>query len=55
MSYTVRSGDYLSKIAAEHGIANWRTIYDHPDNAGFQPHYADLAWPIVTDFLQRRV
>jgi carboxymethylenebutenolidase len=29
--------------------------FRHPDNAGFQPHYADAAWPIVTDFLQRRV
>jgi dienelactone hydrolase len=29
--------------------------FRHPDGAGFQPHYADLAWPLVTDFLQRRV
>jgi dienelactone hydrolase len=29
--------------------------FRHPDNAGFQPHYADLAWPLVTDFLQRRI
>ena len=29
--------------------------FRHPDNAGFQPHYADLAWPLVTDFLQRTV
>src|SRR5213593_1139275 len=29
--------------------------FRHPDNAGFQPHYADLAWPLVTDFLQRHV
>jgi carboxymethylenebutenolidase len=29
--------------------------FRHPDNAGYQPHYADLAWPLVTDFLQRRV
>jgi len=29
--------------------------FRHPDNEGFQPHYADLAWPLVTDFLQRRV
>jgi len=26
-----------------------------PDSAGFQPHYADLAWQLVTDFLQRTV
>ena len=29
--------------------------FRHPDNAGFQPHYADLAWPLVTDFLLRRL
>ncbi len=29
--------------------------FKHPDNAGYQPHYADLAWPLVTDFLQRTV
>jgi hypothetical protein len=27
----------------------------HPDDAGFPPHYADVAWALVTDFLQRRV
>ncbi|TCK20063.1 transglycosylase family protein [Pseudonocardia endophytica] len=27
-SYTVRSGDTLSEIAASHGIGNWRTIQD---------------------------
>jgi dienelactone hydrolase len=29
--------------------------FRHPDNPGFQPHYADLAWPLVTDFLLRRL
>lgn len=29
--------------------------FRHPDNDGFQPHYADLAWPLVTGFLQRVV
>ena len=29
--------------------------FRHPDNDGFQPHYADLTWPLVTDFLLRRV
>ena len=28
--------------------------FRHPDNAGFQPHYADLTWPLVTSFLQRQ-
>jgi len=29
--------------------------FRHPDNDGFQPHYADLAWPLVTSFLERVV
>jgi len=32
-----------------------RRLIRHPGNDGFQPHYADLACPLVTDFLQRRV
>jgi hypothetical protein len=36
MMYVVRSGDYLSKIAGEHGIADWRALYNHPDNAEFR-------------------
>jgi len=34
--YTVRQGDYLSKIAHEHGFADWRIIYDHPENEAFR-------------------
>jgi dienelactone hydrolase len=29
--------------------------FRHPDSEGFQPHYADLVWPLVTDFLGRAV
>lgn len=36
MMYIVRSGDYLSKIAAEHGFADWRTIYNDANNAEFR-------------------
>lgn len=36
MMYTVRSGDYLSKIAAEHGFADWRVIYNDSHNAEFR-------------------
>jgi hypothetical protein len=32
-----------------------RLLIRYPGNDGFHPHYADLAWPLVTDFLQRRV
>ncbi len=33
--YTVKQGDCLSKIGAEHGIY-WKTIYNHPENAEFK-------------------
>ena len=29
--------------------------FRHPDNDGYQPHYADLAWLLTTSFLQRVV
>lgn len=34
--YTVRPGDYLSKIAHAHGFSDWRVIYDHPENEAFR-------------------
>ncbi len=34
--YKVQPGDYLSKIATQHGVADWRVIYDHPNNASFR-------------------
>lgn len=36
MIYIVRTGDYLSKIAVEHGFTDWHVIYNHPDNAEFR-------------------
>ncbi len=36
MMYKVQPGDYLSKIATQHGVADWRVIYDHPNNASFR-------------------
>ena len=38
-----------------HAFSDANHGFRHPDNAGFQPHYADLAWGLVTDFLERRV
>lgn len=32
-THTVKQGEYLSSIAKDYGFANWRTIYDHPQNA----------------------
>ena len=43
--------DTAEPIARRRG---WLLIR-HPSNDSFQPHYADLAWPLVTDFPQRRV
>jgi carboxymethylenebutenolidase len=46
---------------ANNQLVEWHSFSDanhgfrHPDNDGFQPHYADLVWPLVTDFLQRTV
>jgi hypothetical protein len=34
--YNVCQGDYLSKIAHEHGFSDWRTIYNHPQNESFR-------------------
>lgn len=36
MEYIVQQGDYLAKIAKQHGIADWRTIWNHPDNAALK-------------------
>jgi hypothetical protein len=34
--YTVVRGDTLSGIARRHGLASWRELYNHPDNADFR-------------------
>jgi hypothetical protein len=34
--YTVTQGDCLSSIAAQNGFADYRVIYDHPNNADFK-------------------
>src|SRR5262250_3139096 len=34
--YIVQQGDYLSKIAKEHGFSDYRTIWNHPNNAGIK-------------------
>ena len=32
-THTVEQGEYLASIAKDHGFSEWRTIYDHPQNA----------------------
>jgi len=43
------------KLVEWHFFADAQHGFRHPDNPGFQPHYADLAWPLTTSFLQRTV
>jgi dienelactone hydrolase len=54
-------GPLWESFTANGHLVEWHFFSDanhgfrHPDNAGFQPHYADLTWPLVTSFLQRTV
>lgn len=54
-------GPLWQSFMANGHLVEWHAFSDanhgfrHPDNEGFQPHYADLVWPLVTDFLQRTV
>ena len=38
-----------------HAFSDANHGFRHPDNDGYQPHYADLVWPLVTSFLERTV
>src|SRR5215510_921988 len=35
-TYVVKQGDYVSKIAQEFGFADYRRIWDHPDNSAIK-------------------
>ena len=35
-NYVVTQGECLSSIARRFGITDWRTIYNHPENAEFR-------------------
>ena len=54
-------GPLWQSFIANGQLVEWHFFSDanhgfrHPDNEGYQPHYADLAWPLVTGFLQRTV
>lgn len=34
--HTVQEGDCLSSLAEQHALADWRSIYNHPDNSALQ-------------------
>ena len=44
--------DYIATPAIQGPL--WHG-FRHPDHDGFQPHYADLVWPLVANFLLRAV
>jgi hypothetical protein len=39
--YIVQAGDYLVKIAKDHGYESWKEIYYHPDNAPYRKKRPD--------------
>ena len=41
ITYTVQRGDTLTRIAADHDVADWRTLYNHPQNAEFRRRRPD--------------
>jgi len=43
------------KLVEWHFFSDANHGFRHPDNAGFQPYYAELTWPLTTSFLQRTV
>jgi hypothetical protein len=40
-TYTVQKGDWLDKIARNHGFGSWRDLYHHPENAAFRAKRPD--------------
>jgi len=43
------------RLVEWHSFSDANHGFRHPDSEGFQPHYADLVWPLVIDFLHRAV
>lgn len=43
------------RLVEWHFFSDAKHGFRHPDGEGFQPYYAELAWPLVTAFLQRTV
>ena len=56
MLYRVQQGDTLAKIADAFGLASWKRIYDHPENADFRRRRPNpnLVFPGDTVFVPDR-
>jgi putative peptidoglycan binding protein len=39
--YTIKQGDYLAKVAKEHGFADWKPIWDHASNKALRDKRKD--------------
>jgi hypothetical protein len=39
--YTIKQGDYLAKIAKEHGFADWKPVWDHANNKALRDKRKD--------------
>ena len=39
--YTIKQGDYLAKIAKEHGFTDWKPIWDHASNKALRDKRKD--------------
>ncbi len=54
-------GPLWQSFVANGQLVEWHFFSDanhgfrHPDNAAFQPYYAEMTWPLTTSFLQRTV
>ena len=41
LTYSIKQGDYLAKIAKDHGFSDWKMIWNHPDNTGLKDKRKD--------------
>ena len=41
LTYSIKQGDYLAKIAKDHGFSDWKIIWNHADNKGLKDKRKD--------------
>ena len=41
LTYTIKQGDYLAKIAKEQGFSDWKILWDHPNNKALKDKRKD--------------